>query len=58
MRIWGEILHPVKIALNLVLKMTSIPSTVQKARLQLLPLFVGCFDTYMDEYPAGMQEEL
>lgn len=58
MRIWGGILHPVKIALNLVLKITSIPSTVQKARLQLLPFFVGCSDTYMDEYPAGMQEEL
>lgn len=32
MRIWGEILHPVKMALNLVLKMTSIPSTVTESK--------------------------
>lgn len=31
---------------------------LQKVRLQLLPLFVECSDTYMGEYPAGMQEEL
>lgn len=37
--------------------MTSIPSTVQKVKLQLLPLFAECSD-YMGEYPAGMQEEL